>query len=301
VLLVSVIHLRADNADARRSSDLLVQSLSIERSVVDLESGLRGFLITRQGQFLEPYIQAQEQLPRQFSTLRRLGRGRAEQREADQIAGAISAYIEHYADPVLATSGRLSAPQMVQVTARGKRLVDALRSKFDAFNADELKLRQRQRLGADSGSIVALVMAAVGLVASLVFLAALSAYLVLRIVRPIRSVGDAAAQLARGAMNVRVPQVGVGEVAILGSSFNTMAAALQSRDAEISCAHERLERAVREVSEASAMKSNFFANMSHEIRTPLNGIIGMMGLLGETQLSDEQCEYVDAASPPATR
>ena len=72
VLVVAVSSLRATTSDATRSKDMTEATLVLERNAIELETSLRGYVITGGRRFLQPWREARALLPRSIASVERL-------------------------------------------------------------------------------------------------------------------------------------------------------------------------------------------------------------------------------------
>lgn len=278
---------------------VLSASNRLQRYVIDVETGMRGYAATGKTVFLEPADAALRDMPGTLAQIDGLLREEPEQsRRVELIEGQIRAYTDDWIRRVLlATSNDPAGGRRMIATGEGKHQTDAIRAAFREFDSVEGRRVMDRQAEAKSASRRATIMAAGGLVAALLLVIAFAGYLGRVVLAPIRRVEAGARLIAAGDLTARAPVSAPGEIGELGASFNTMAAALQNQRARLEQANEKLHASNRELEQ-------FASVASHDLQEPLRKVRAFGDRLARTcgeEVGDEGRDYIRRMNGAAER
>jgi signal transduction histidine kinase len=219
-----------------RSEEVLAASNRLDRLIVQLQSGARGYEITRDRTYLKPWQTARAAVPAQTAEFRRAAAAinPDQARRADVIARDVTSYLQSVTREVEG-----GEPASAQAVEEGQRRVTALRADFDRFINVQRSLAARYERSSMDASRRAMAMAGAAVAGSILLVFVFTSYLTRAVVRPVRRASIMAADLARGELGVRMPETSLGEIGLLERSFNTMARSLET-------SHDKLRRVAEE-------------------------------------------------------
>jgi signal transduction histidine kinase len=297
VLFLAIVSLHNRSLDARQSQQVIATANRLQTFVIDLETGVRGFALTRDERYLNPWQRAQKRYPGAITTLVELTRDNGLQHgRALAIKTEIQDYFVYYSLPLVGFLRRNpeEAPS-VATDARGRSQVEAIRQQFDRFLATEGALSADRNERARATTRNSLVVGGIGLGAALFLILVGAVYVNRAVARPVRLTAAAAARVASGDLSERLDTDGPGEVGQLERTFNTMAASLERTVAD-------LEERNRTLFESEQVKSELVSNVSHELRTPLASVLGFSSLMLDRDLPQEETKrYLEVIRSEARR
>ena len=280
-LLFAIDDVRDAERRVKHSEDVLVAANALERLVLDLETGQRGFLLTGEQRFLEPWQRARRGFPARARRLLRLvAADREERKLVLRIERAERSYIRDYSVPLLAAARRGEASaRSVAATEQGRLRVNAMRADFDRVIEAERGAVGSAQQRVSSVAQRAAAAAVIALVGSIVLIAVYAGYLTRAIVRPVRRAAGMAARLAGGDLHARMPETGIAEIGELERAFHVMGASLEQGQAELAAlaVEQAALRRVATLVAHGAPPPAIFAAVAKEIGELLPADLALIG------------------------
>jgi methyl-accepting chemotaxis protein len=296
---VAALTLSATNSSNRtsdaveRSADVLQGAQRLVLAAVDSETGLRGYIITADEVFLEPYNAGKANFDAETATLRKAVAGDPQQSaRLEKVIGLELQWRNQIAEPEVAEvrSGRLEAATAKVHTGQGKALKDQVRAADAEFVAAERAIFDGRIAANDRAVTRARVASVAGPLAVAAILLALAFALARNIAGRLADVSAGADALAAGDLARRVGETGQDEIARLARAFNAMAARLEETTRTEIRRREALQAAVERCSAFSAKVAagDLTARISpdgdgdlNRLYENLNGMVADLGRISE--------------------
>ena len=264
-LLIFAVRQQRDAGQlALRSQEAITAGTELQRSVISLENGLRGYVASGKERSLESWNQALKEYPAEAERLAALVSDEPSQQAlVRKIRGEIDDYVDLWGRPLLDLArDQLPSARAVIDGGTGRSRIEVIRMDFAALFDQEVEVARSREESAEGRSAQAIGAGIGGLVLVFVLAGGIALFLRRDVVRPVQAVAGASGKLAAGDMSVRVPPASEDEIGDLARAFNDMADSLERSRAEVADRTRDLEHSNEEL-------NRFASVVSHDLQAPL--------------------------------
>src|SRR5215217_5799681 len=282
-----------------------VQAYALQAALRDQETAVRGYVITADKQFLEPYYTGQDGQKQAADNVRKLVGAHTElMADLDAVEQATQSWRASYAEPIIADIGRGVPGNSRTLTDRGKTEFDRLRALFDRQN-ENLRIARtggveeldRMRHWRDALAI-SMVVAFVGLAVVLALLVRSA------VTRPLDRLAAACRRITEGNFGERIVPSGPRDIRSIAVAVEDMRQRIVDELDASKTAKAALDDQTEELRRSNAELEQFAYVASHDLQEPLRKVASFCQLLEKRygdQLDEHGAEYIGFAVDGAKR
>ncbi|MEE4546243.1 CHASE3 domain-containing protein [Streptomyces sp. V4-01] len=287
------------------SSPALIEAVRLESALVDQETGTRGYALSGQRQFLEPYTQGLAQQKSAADQLRALtSHDRTASADLELILARADRWRTDVAGPIAAAPAGQPLPASVAQPDRGKAEFDSLRTALRAQQQHLGDSRTRARADlAHTRRMRNWIFSAIGLA---VLALAVLAFIALRrgVNAPLDRLARQARAVADGDFDHPIDSGGPADMRALARDVEAMRRRLSAELATSRAARQTLDAHAADLARSNAELEQFAYVASHDLQEPLRKVASFCQLLQRryaNQLDERANQYIEFAVDGSVR